>query len=137
MSNPDGNPPAQPRPGEPLQRLAMWLSAAMLLFIIGYLGYEGWQPSRAAAFEIAVKAPRAVDGAFYVPLVVTNKGDRSAENVAVEAELVHRESGEVVETSRLTLRWAPAHAQRRMVVIFHEDPAGHDLRVRVKGYEQP
>ena len=118
-----------------LERIASWASAALILALIVYLGWDALHPDTPAELEARVGATRRTRTAYETTVVVTNAGDQAARDVhlrvILEAAGVEPEEGEA------TLDWVPGHSRREAVVLFNRDPALGTLRAEVRGFQVP
>ena len=111
------------------------VSLAVIAAVVGVLLHEYLTNDRTPA-TIVVTAGRAVEagGGYTVPVEVRNDGNRTAEDVRIEATLQWtggRETGEAV------LPYVPYRSQRRAWIAFSRDPRAGTLEVRVRGYREP
>lgn len=104
--------------------------------VLGYLTYDALtRGSRAPDLHVLVGEPLPRGGRWLVPVLVTNHGDRTAEDVHLEVRL-HRRDGEV-ETAPLEFPFVPRQARRRGWASFAADPAqGGRLESVVLGYRE-
>lgn len=72
---------------------------------------------------------------YYLPVAVTNRGDRTAENVQVQAEL-DTGSGSPV-TSEFTIAFLVGGEQVHGTFIFDDDPTKGELTVQATSYQEP
>jgi uncharacterized protein (TIGR02588 family) len=72
---------------------------------------------------------------WYLPLDVVNRGDATAEDVAVEAEL-DTGAGEP-ETAEITFSFLASGETARGIVVFTSDPASGDLTIRPVSFKEP
>lgn len=74
------------------------------------------------------------DDRFNLPVIVSNDGDRTAEEVSVEAELVR--DGET-ETAAFTLAFLAGRDKGTGFVLFASDPRDGELTVKVTSFREP
>jgi uncharacterized protein (TIGR02588 family) len=81
------------------------------------------------------KTIREVDGQFYVPFTLTNKGGETVESVHVTAEL---ETGNSVkEQSEQEINFLSSDESQEGAFIFKENPKKGKLALQVKSYKLP
>ncbi|CAN5425880.1 hypothetical protein BH18VER1_BH18VER1_20910 [soil metagenome] len=111
------------------------VSAALILGIIGFLGYESATiGDRPPAIEVEIGKVVAQSSHFAVPITVRNKGDQTAEGVQIEL-LLRGGGGE--ERGQVEVQFLPRRGTRNAWVTFKSDPRSGTLEARVLGYEQP
>lgn len=110
---------------------------ALLLAIVGYLGYRAISDGRdPAALHVEVGAPWSPEDApavHVVSVTVRNDGGQSAAEVDVEVIL----PGDPPERSELTFDHVPHGSSRSGALTFERRPEPGQLRVRVLGYLEP
>lgn len=77
---------------------------------------------------------------FVVSIVAHNRGEMAAAEVRVIGELRPRQAApdsEPLETTECTLDYVPSRSKTHGALVFPLDPAGHELKLRVGGYQQP
>ncbi|MBC9177106.1 TIGR02588 family protein [Pseudoroseomonas ludipueritiae] len=86
---------------------------------------------------LRVRATDVVAGeeGHLVRFTVTNASQATAAAVDIEGRL--SEDGQVVETSRVTLDYAPRGSAARGGLWFTRDPACCSLSLRATGYQEP
>jgi uncharacterized protein (TIGR02588 family) len=77
---------------------------------------------------------RKVGEQFFVPVVVRNAGDLTAENVQVVASLTIDD--ETTEGDQ-TVDFLAGEATQDLEFVFADDPADGELDVRIAGYSRP
>ncbi len=78
---------------------------------------------------------RQVDGNFYVPFTITNKGGETADAVQVTAEL--RINGEVKESGEQQIDFLAGGEAEEGVFLFSRNPQNGELILRVASYQKP
>jgi uncharacterized protein (TIGR02588 family) len=120
----------------PWEWVAALIGAALIVGIVGFLVVEalreGATPPR---IEIEVVDISRSEAGHLVQIQVLNRGEATAAQLVVEGQL--RRGDETVETATITLTFAPAGSSRSAGLIFENDPAEHDLKLRAQGYEAP
>ncbi len=123
----------------PRKNLLEWsvfaVSAALILGIVGFLGYESATIGNGPpAIELEIGKVVEQSSHFAVPITVRNKGDQTAEGVQIEL-LLRGGSGE--ERGQVEVQFLPRRGTRNAWVTFKSDPRRGTLEARVLGYEQP
>ena len=131
MSEKRRGPDAAPRTA------AEWVSLAIALILLaGVAGAIVWlwrgDPDQPARFRVERGAVRREGDQFYLPVAITNEGDRTGAQVLVEGTLAADGREEVAAT---TFDFIPGHSRVEGVLIFGRDPAG--AAVRVASFQQP
>ncbi|MGZ8201996.1 MAG: hypothetical protein ACXWUB_01995 [Burkholderiales bacterium] len=116
-----------------------FLAAAPVLLFFGvvtwgvFLAYEALTGGNAPP-DIAVRADRIVaqEQGYLVEISATNRGDRTAAAVQVQAEL--KNGAETVESSEVQFQYLPARSERKGGVYFTHDPRRLKLVIRARGY---
>ena len=114
------------------------IGGVLVLAVIGALGYEIWHgtPREEAILEVELGEPERRGDYFAVPVLVSNRGDVTAEGVQVEVTLT-TDSGQQ-ERSQFELQFLPRQATERGYALFEADPAkAKSLTARPLGYRQP
>lgn len=106
------------------------LAAVVTLIAVQAVGSKS-PPSPTA---VVVGTPRDSDGRFFVSVSVTNRGDKTAQNVQVVAELSIADVG---STSDQSIDFLAGHQIVDLVFIFDQDPALGDLSISVSGFTVP
>ena len=107
---------------------------ALVLGALGYLVYDGATTGeRPALIEIKLGEPAADAGGFVVPVLISNRGDTTAEGVQIEVTL----EGAGAERGEFTVAFLPRRSTREGFVTFRTDPRSGRLAARVPGYEKP
>ena len=129
------------RPRRPVRSPAEWVAfgvaLAVLLFVVAAIG-SMWVSSDDRPAHVVVEQEgeiRRVGGQFYVPVIVTNRGGRTAENVQVLAELSR--DGEVVEDGEQAVDFLAGGETEEVEFVFTEDPGTSQLLLRVGSYAVP
>lgn len=91
--------------------------------------------SKTPAHPVVHTADAVARGAdFSVAVTVENEGQKTAQNVQVEASL---DTGSGEETSDQVVAFLAGQASEELVFIFSSDPGEGRLRVRVTGFLDP
>lgn len=106
------------------------LAAVVTLIAVQVVSSDG-PPSPTAE---VVGTPRESDGRFFVSVAVTNRGDKTAQNVQVVAEL---RIADVDSTSDQSIDFLAGHQVVNLVFIFDQNPAEGDISISVAGFTVP
>ncbi|WP_159710502.1 hypothetical protein [Geminicoccus flavidas] len=126
---------AKSRPPTPiLEWVAAGLGAAVAIFIVGYLAWDGLTSADAPAdLVIRVDGVEAAAAGFRVDLTVTNLGGETA----AEARIAVTAGDGAQEAGEITFDYVPGHSSRRGSLLFQNRPDPAALAVRVLGYREP
>jgi uncharacterized protein (TIGR02588 family) len=114
-----------------LEWSVFWTSLALVLAVFAYLAYSAvTKGDRPPQLIVTLGDAEPVPGGFGVPVLVSNSGDTTAENVRVEVTVEGLE-----ERGHLMLAFVPQQATRRGWVTFRTRPDPGRLRSSVVGYE--
>ena len=119
----------------PTEWLVLALSVLALGVLVALIVYDGVTAKEDARLGVLLAEPRRVGAQWVVPLSVTNRGADAATSVDVEVDLLEGERK--LETSTVTVSFAPEGSEVDAAVVFSVDPAGRQLEARVLGYELP
>ena len=114
------------------------ISITILVVIVGlitYLYIRGTQEEPRIVAEAKFDELRSEESGYYLPVEVKNEGDRTVENVVIEAEL-DSGSGQP-QTAEISVTFLAGGEQVLGAVIFDEDPTQGDLTVRATSYKLP
>lgn len=109
------------------------IAAIVAVISVLYIG-GGDQPPQIVT-EPQLDRLRHDDGGFYLPVRVTNTGDRTIENLVVQAEL-DTGSGQP-RTSELSLDFVAGGETLQGTFVFAEDPTGGELSIGAASYTEP
>jgi uncharacterized protein (TIGR02588 family) len=122
----------------PSRTTAEWVSlagaAAVVLLLVGLIVAQIPGSDRPAAPEARVDGVRQAADTFHVDVTVDNRGERSATNVQISAELT---IGVDTVTGDQTIDFLSGGEQQRLTFVFTQDPASGDLQVAVTGFGVP
>ncbi|MDF1585411.1 hypothetical protein [Marinimicrococcus flavescens] len=120
----------------PLEWAMAALGLALLLFILGDLGYRvlagGPQEPDLRVERLAVLE---TGGGFLQKIRIVNRGDRTAAQVAIAARL--EPAGKAAEERRITLDYVPRGSSRDAAFQLASDPRQGRLVVEVVGFSFP
>jgi uncharacterized protein (TIGR02588 family) len=126
---------------EPGKSSAEWItfgvSVAILSTIIGlvlyvWLGQQRQPPILSATYK---KEILKVNGQFYVPFTLTNKGGETVESVRILAELETNNSSK--EEGEQEIDFLSGGEEREGAFIFSRDPTQGRLTLKVTSYKLP
>lgn len=117
-----------------------WLAAAVgLILVVGTIGFMTYQALTAKdtppSFKIGIERIDQVNAGFVVIFKVINEGEQTAAGVEIEGEL--RRGAESVETSSVTIDYAPSQSELKGGLFFRNDPREFQFEIRAKGYSEP
>lgn len=128
-------------PGRKAPSLLEWLSGAAGLVIaagiIGFIGNDALAdgPEKPPLLQVRPTGINSDGGLHMVEVTVDNRSSRTAADVTISGDLAA--GGRTVETSSATLSYVPGKSQRKVGLIFRNDPRHLALTVRPGGYELP
>ena len=120
-----------------LEWIAGAIGAAIIVGMIGTIGYQAMSADGAAPPEIAVELSsiRSSGNHYIVEIAAKNRSDATAAQVEIEATLTR--AGREIETGRLTLDYVPGDSKVEGGIYFTEDPRSGQLELRPLGYSRP
>jgi uncharacterized protein (TIGR02588 family) len=111
------------------------VACAVLLLVVGLIGSQMFSPrTPPAPVATVVGEPYEVGGMHHVDVRVTNRGDETAANVQVNAELTI--DGEAT-TADQTVDFLAGEEEEDLVFVFADDPGDGELSVTVGGFGVP
>lgn len=134
----DGREGTQASPRSIAEWTTLGISALVLLAMVGlvsYLHLNGGEDPPAIVVETRLDDVRHTDDGYYLPVVVRNRGDRTAEDVRVQAEL-ETGSGAPV-TAEFAITFLAGGEVAGGTFIFSEDPEQGTLTVAPVSYQEP
>ena len=115
------------------------IAAAGLILVVAALSTTLYraitEQSTPPTLEISVEPIEQTTNGYLVKFRVKNTGNQTAAGLIVEGELKNGE--ESVETSTVTLTYAPANSQREGGLFFTKNPNDFEFQIRATGYEKP
>jgi len=108
---------------------------ALALAAITWLSFGSDSGPTTIAVTPLTDEVRQEGDAWYLPIEVTNEGDRTAEDVVVEVDL-DTGQGEPT-TAELTFTFLASDEKARGTVIFSSDPASGNLTARPVSFREP
>jgi uncharacterized protein (TIGR02588 family) len=119
-----------------LEAIAAVLGAALALGTIGIIAWDAVTGDSAPpVLVVEALGVHPNDGGFLLEVLVSNRGDETAAQAAIEGTL--SQDGEIVETSEATFDYVAEGSTRRGGLFFSKDPRAFDVAVRAKGYVRP
>jgi uncharacterized protein (TIGR02588 family) len=112
------------------------VSAAILVAVAALLIIDAARGSRDEPdIEVTTGDVTARGDHFAVPVIITNRGDQTAEGLRVEIALM--KDGQDVEVAEVTVAFVPRASHREAWALFRNDPRGFTLEARAIGFEKP
>ena len=114
------------------------ISAAILLALIGLvIVQQGVRGDLPAVIEVQpqLQAVQRVGESYYLPVAVTNQGDKTAGDVRVEVSLVDGQGGR--ESSQFQIDFLAGGATRLGTAVFRGDPSHGNVRADVVSFVHP
>lgn len=111
------------------------VSVALILAVMAVLLKDAQSPDSPPDLVLRFGEPVKGQRGFSLPLIVSNGGQQTAEQVHVEVSLTI--DGREVEKSDMTMAFVPRGSEREGAVVFDRDPRAHKVEGRVTGYETP
>lgn len=111
------------------------VSCCVLLLVVALVSSQMWSTrTPAAPVATLVREPREVGAMHHVDVQVANRGDETAANVQVTAELLV--NGEAM-TSDQTIDFLAGDEEVDLVFVFADDPDAGAVSVKVTGFAVP
>ena len=119
---------------------AEWIFAAIGFALVSatlsFLAYRAFAAGDSPPdIKIRVESITQLREGYLVTIAATNRGERTAANVKVEADL--KAPAGTVETSEMSFTYLPPRSERTGGLFFRRDPRTFELSVGAKGYENP
>lgn len=122
--------------------VAEWTTLAIsIAILLGIVGLITWLYQRGAeelpliVAEAKLDRLRQEESGYYLPVEVVNEGDKTVEDVVIEAEL-DTGSGEPA-TAEIIVGFLAGGERVEGVFVFDEDPSSGELTVRAVSYLDP
>jgi uncharacterized protein (TIGR02588 family) len=120
----------------PLEWVVAGLGTLLVLGTAGFLVRDAASGSSSPPrITVAVDSVLPAGAGYLVEFTARNGGETTAAGLVVEGEM--RSGDGSVERSEVTIDFLPAGGSRRAGLFFSEDPRGHRLEIRPKGYDRP
>lgn len=114
------------------------VASSILIAIVGLVSFT-WIKQPAQKPPVLVinnnKPLRKLNGQYYVPFEVVNRGGQTAASVQVKAEL--RINGKVEETGEQQIEFLSRKEKETGAFIFSQNPEKGELILRVASYKSP
>jgi len=122
-----------------LEVAATCIAGVLVALLVGVLLWDAAHPDAPAKLTIDVSPPAIAGSQYQVPVIVHNRGDKSAKSVIVHVELVVAGTDTVVAESDITVDWLPRESSRDVVGLFARLPIHSAVAARgdVRGYVVP
>jgi uncharacterized protein (TIGR02588 family) len=112
------------------------LSAILVLGIVGWIaGQAILDRDTPPEFRSTIHSTQAVAGGFRIEFELFNDGSTTAAAVEVRGEMLSDDAA--LETAQVTFDYVPGKSSARGALLFAEDPAGREIRIRAVGYTDP
>jgi uncharacterized protein (TIGR02588 family) len=117
-----------------------WMIAALgLILVVGTIGFLIYQAfkDKSAPPDLSVQIDSIIkmESGYLVNFSVYNKGDDNAADVVVEGKI--KQNGEDLETSSVTIDYAPSDSKREGGLFFTKNPGEGNFEIRALGYTKP
>ena len=112
------------------------VSLVLIAATIAFLVRDGGS-AESKTPQIEVRTGQAVQsaGMWSVPVIVTNRGDETAEQLRVEVSVL--QDGRETEKAQLTFAFVPRRSSREAWALFRSDPRALKIDARATSYEKP
>lgn len=119
-----------------LERMVFTVSALLVMTVLACVVFDiVTSEDTPPDLLIRVGLPQRGANGWRVPVLVSNEGGRTAEQVRVAVEW--KQGGEVRERAEFSLDYVPRHSRRKGWVTFTSKPAPAELNVQSLGYTDP
>ena len=133
-----GEEEAEPRARSVAERITLAISIILILGLLALVTYVsmtgGSEPPIVEARPLLGEIRREGDS-YFLPVAVTNREGRTAEEVLIQAELVSSDGSS--EETEFTLDFLAGGETREGTVVFATDPAAGELTIDVASFQQP
>jgi uncharacterized protein (TIGR02588 family) len=127
---------AKPRTRSVAERTTLAVSIILilgLLALVTYVSMTGGSEAPIVEAKSLETEIRHEGESYYLPVAVTNRGGRTAEEVVIQADLTG--SNQSAEESEFTLDFLAGGETREGTVIFTTDPRSGELTVDVSSFQ--
>jgi uncharacterized protein (TIGR02588 family) len=131
-----GEEAAKPRARSFAERTTLAISIMLilgLLTLVTYVSMTGGSEAPIVEAKPLETEIRHEGESYYLPVAVTNRGGRTAEEVVIQAELTG--SDRSAEESQFTLDFLAGGETREGTVIFTMDPLNGELTIDVASFQ--
>ena len=133
---------AQEAPGPRGRSAAEWTTLAIsislivaLVALVTYVSISGGSEPPIVEARPFLEEIRHEGQSYVLPVTVTNRGGRTAEEVLIQAELISSDGSS--EEREFTLDFLAGGETREGTVVFATDPAAGELTIDVASFQQP
>ena len=127
-----------PRERSVAERTTLAISIILILGLVGLVTYVsingGNEPPIVEAKPLPAEM-RHEGESYYLPVAVTNRGGRTAQEVLIQAELVGSDGSS--EETDFTLDFLASAETREGTVVFTTDPSTGELTIAVASFQSP
>lgn len=118
-----------------LERIVLGVSGGLVFFVFGFLIYETIYEKQTSP-DIVVSQGKIdrKENYWALPVSVTNKGSRTAENVRIE---IIAGSGPITERSQMEFQYLPGRSTVKGWATFGPDTVLDSIRIHILGYTAP
>jgi uncharacterized protein (TIGR02588 family) len=120
------------------ERTTLAISIILILGLVGLVTYVsingGNEPPIVEAKPLPAEM-RHEGESYYLPVTVTNRGGRTAQEVLIQAELVGGDGSS--EETDFTLDFLAGGETREGTVVFTTDPSTGELTIAVASFQSP
>ncbi|MCI2240003.1 hypothetical protein MO973_36385 [Paenibacillus sp. TRM 82003] len=109
--------------------------AALVLTLLGFLGYQGTARDHGPRLQVRVVDVQRTPAGFATTVDVLNEGGGTARSVQLSGEVTS--GGTTLSQANATVPYVPPQSHRRAVLVFGTDPSRGEVRVRAVGYTVP
>ena len=108
---------------------------AALVALVTYVSITGGSEPPIVEARPLLGEIRSEGDSYFLPVAVTNREGRTAEEVLIQAELVGGDGSS--EETEFTLDFLAGGETREGTVVFTTDPAAGELTIDVASFQQP
>jgi uncharacterized protein (TIGR02588 family) len=117
-----------------------WIAAAFgFILVAGTLGFLIYSAASGGDSPpmLSVRADEitATENGYRVEFSLFNAGESNAAEVVVEGKI--SEGEKILETSTVTIDYAPSHSRREGALLFTKQPTNENFQIRALGYQKP
>jgi uncharacterized protein (TIGR02588 family) len=121
----------------PAEWMSLGIATLILLVIVGLIGYN-WanKSTESVIVNIEIQKPiKEIDGKFYVPFKVKNKGGETAEMVQAIAEL--KVNGKLEDSGEQVIDFLSSGEEVEGAFVFENNPQKGELKLKIGSYQSP
>ncbi len=110
--------------------------AVLVVAAIGSIGWEAFSENDLPPdFAVEITGRTQTGSGYRVEFDISNKATRTAAAVVVRGEIL--DGGQIVEDAEVTFDYVAAESKASGAVLFAQDPAAREVRIRPVGYTDP